>query len=225
MSSSTFDIESIVREVMRRLTDRTNGGPAGPAADERSNTNTGTICLTDRIVTLAQIEGSLQGVNRLIVLPGAIVTPAVHDELRRNGVALQRDCEPADAVDEINSKWRILAGSHETGFDLGSLLAVKPEHRCDFELIKPGELTRLLQEIEGQLRVRRTLGLIVSSTPHVVACQANRSSAFRAAFVCDANEAAEARRTLDANLLAVRDTSVHRLLQIASSAVRTRCGK
>jgi hypothetical protein len=39
--------------------------------------------------------------------------------------------------------------------------------------------------------------------------------------VCDASEAAEARRTLDANLLAVRDTRVFRLLHIVAAAMRS----
>ncbi len=225
MSGSTFDIESVVREVIRRLTNGSNGRTAGVGADERQNTDAGTMRLTQQVVSLAQLAGRLDGVSRLVVPSRAIVTPAVCDELRRNGIALQRDCERTEAVGETNSSWRILAGGYETGFDLRSLLAMKPAHRCDFELIETGELARLLQEIEGRLLTQRTLGLIVSSAPHLVACQANRSSTFRAAVVCDANEAAEARRTLDANLLVVRDTSVYRLLQIVSSAVRTKGGK
>ena len=221
MSGSTFDIESVVREVIRRLTNGNSGHTPRAGADERQNTNAGTMRLTQQVVSLAQLEGRLDRVNRLVVPSRAIVTPAVRDELRRNGVALQRDCEQTAAVDETNLRWRILAGGYETGFDLGSLLAMKPALHCDVELIKPGELARLLQEIEVRLIARCTLGLIVSSSPHVVACQANRSSAFRAAVVCDANEAAEARRTLDANLLIVRDTGAYRLLHIVSSAVRT----
>ncbi len=112
-------------------------------------------------------------------------------------------------------------GGHETDCDWRSLTATKLSDRYDFELIEPGKLEVLLQELERRLLVRRTLGLIVSSSPHVVACQANRSSAFRAAVVCDANEVAELRRTLDANLLVVYDTGAHHLRHIVSSAVRT----
>ncbi len=225
MSDSALDIESVVREVIRRLTNGGNGRDTGVGADEGQNTDAGTMRLTEQVVSLAQLEGRLDCVSRLVVPSHAVVTPAVSDELRKNGITLQRDCERTEAIGEIDSRWRILVGGHETGFDWRALSAAKPSNRYDFELIEPVKLELLLDEIETRLHAPCTLGLIVSSAPHVVACQANRNSAFRAAVVCDAREAAEARQTLDANLLAVGDTSVYRLLQIVSSAVRTKGGK
>ncbi len=98
MSGSTFDIESVVREVIRRLTNGSNGHTPEVGADEKQNTDAGTMRLTQQVVSLAQLEGRLDRVSRLVVPRRAIVTPAVCDELRRYGITLQRDCERIEAV-------------------------------------------------------------------------------------------------------------------------------
>ncbi len=230
MSGSPFDIESIVREVMRRLQVESGGPAEGVSAAqgqgaEGQNGDAGTMRLSHRVVSLAQLGEQLQGVRRLVVPPRAIVTPAVHDELRRNGIALQRDGEGTGVAGESDSRWRVLVGVHEAEFDAPGLLAGHPSIHCEVELIEPGKLDMLLRRFARRLNAAHTLGLVISSAPHVVACEANRCSVFRAAVVCNADEAADACRTLNANLFAVYDTSLARLWQLVRTALGAMCGK
>jgi hypothetical protein len=87
MTFTEQEVEQIVVEVIRRL------GLIGIANGERSsgpaNLN-GQLTLSDRVVTLRLVEGRLAGVKRLVVQPQAIITPAVHDELRQKRIELVR---------------------------------------------------------------------------------------------------------------------------------------
>ena len=79
---SDIDIEYIVREVIRRLT---------AAAAEPSRSDGDTVKLTERLVTMATLDGRLANVKRLIVVKKAVVTPLVKDELKKRKIALEYD--------------------------------------------------------------------------------------------------------------------------------------
>ena len=79
---SDIDIEYIVREVIRRLT---------AAAAEPARSETETVKLTDRLVTMATLDGRLANAKRLIVVKKAVVTPLVKDELKKRKIALEYD--------------------------------------------------------------------------------------------------------------------------------------
>ena len=80
MTLTAEEIERIVQEVIRRLT----------SAGVQVTRLKPTLVLEDRLVTLASIEGRLEGIKQLVVLPKAIVTPSVRDELRDKNVELVR---------------------------------------------------------------------------------------------------------------------------------------
>ena len=77
---SDIDIEYIIREVIRRLT---------TMANEPSRDDGGTVKLTERLVTMATLEGRLANARRLIVAKKAVVTPLVKDELRKRKISLE----------------------------------------------------------------------------------------------------------------------------------------
>ena len=77
---SDIDVEYIIREVIRRLMAMGN---------EPSHDDGGTVKLTERLVTMATLEGRLANVKRLIVAKKAVVTPLVKDELRKRKIELE----------------------------------------------------------------------------------------------------------------------------------------
>ena len=87
MTYSDEQVEWIVIEVLRRL------GVAAAASrvpgDERSSSPVGSeLAITERVVTLRLLDGRLAGVNRLVVPPRAVITPAVKDELKQRQIEL-----------------------------------------------------------------------------------------------------------------------------------------
>ncbi len=96
-TASTEEIERIVREVMAQLGVASKSAAAPPLAAPADaslavspTVRDGEVFVDCRVVTLESIAGRLQGAKQLMVPPGALVTPAVRDELRRKGVALVR---------------------------------------------------------------------------------------------------------------------------------------
>ena len=77
-------IERIVQEVIRRLVQR---GMVVGGASSSSETE---LALSDKVVTLATLNGRLAGVKRLVVGGRSIITPAVKDELNDRSIELVR---------------------------------------------------------------------------------------------------------------------------------------
>ena len=74
------EIERIVQEVIRRLT----------SAGKQDSSPKAALQLDDRLITLATIEGRLDGIDQLVVLAKAVITPSVRDELRDRNIELVR---------------------------------------------------------------------------------------------------------------------------------------
>lgn len=83
MTYSEEQVEWIVAEVIRRLSPLGAFAEANGAAQSKVE-----LCVSERVVTLRTIEGRLAGARRLVVVPRAIVTPAVKDELRARNIEL-----------------------------------------------------------------------------------------------------------------------------------------
>ena len=77
---SDIDVEYIIREVIRRLM---------AMANETSRDEGGTVKLTERLVTMATLDGRLANIKRLIVAKRAVVTPLVKDELKNRKITLE----------------------------------------------------------------------------------------------------------------------------------------
>ncbi len=74
MELSPEQLEWIVQEVLRRLSE-----PKTQASE---------LALSERVVCMETISGRLEGVGRLIVAAGAVVTPSVRDELRNRSIEI-----------------------------------------------------------------------------------------------------------------------------------------
>ena len=75
------DIERIVQEVVRRLLSLGMQVTANPQS---------TLTIDERVVSLATLQGKLEGIQQLQVEPKAVVTPSVRDELRQRKIELVR---------------------------------------------------------------------------------------------------------------------------------------
>jgi hypothetical protein len=79
-------VEMIVQEVLRRLTAGASSVPMAvspPSARE--------LVLQDRLITLATLDGRLEGVSRLVISRRAVISPSARDELRAKAIELKRE--------------------------------------------------------------------------------------------------------------------------------------
>ena len=222
MTQATFDIELIVREVLREL-----GAPqilpsplAGegsgarglvnekPAADPRppvaapplavSPTLTGQLVVTQSPVTLAALVGRLDGVRRVVVPPGAVVTPAVYDELYRRNATL------AFAAPEAVKKpgaLRLALVALGKRFDPAALVAALRGAAIEIESSTTDCLMAASDRLAAAVAQENTLGALVTRHTAAALCLANRLSGVRAVSVSDAGKLAAAAEAVGANVL------------------------
>lgn len=116
---SQADVERLVRLVMTDLGRIGGAGaaavsnPAPPASS--SDGAAAELRLTSRVITLKQIDGA-SSYRRVVVRPGAVVTPSVRDELRKRGAELIFDLPAAEKSAPASAAGRItLSASNAAG--------------------------------------------------------------------------------------------------------------
>jgi len=82
MTFTEEQVEWIVLEVLRRL------GVVQPS--QQASGSSAELRVDESLVTMRLLEGRLNGVSRMVVHPGAVITPAVKDELRQRKIELVR---------------------------------------------------------------------------------------------------------------------------------------
>jgi hypothetical protein len=216
MAGRELDLETIVREVLRRLQqlgvrpavgDETRDGNgtekqalAAPPAREP-----GQLRLEPRTITLGLIHGRLQGVKEVLVSAGAVVTPSVRDELRKRQIALRFRSESAgDASVRVGVVLGVAGGMHANGAALAAVTAetagaARVDRECVLEVVR-----QVSQAVAGEGRI----GVVLTDRPAVALCLANRQASVRAAWGVSVVSVREAARLIGANLLVV-DPSQH----------------
>lgn len=227
MSRTEVDIERIIREVLADLgaapADAVRSNPAEsrpPAADARSGVPDDALVLTGQVVTLAHLVATKPTVRRLVVPEGAVVTPAVRDELRRRGMTLEYD--PA-ANPPAGGTCRLAVWNVSKRYDPSPLMAVLRREGVSADLKSSTCLVATTDALAAAIRRGGTVGLILSREPAVALCLANRHAGVRAVVGLEARQAAADLAAVGGNVLAV-DWTTRALFQIKQMASGLCCG-
>lgn len=226
MADAQLDIDRIVREVLRRLQEQLPGaGAAGPEkqAPDGANphgsvppataapapcppTDRRTLAVGERVVTLATLAGRLDGVQRVRVSPGSLVTPAVRDELRKRQIELVRGAAsaPATVPTDVPFVVGVAAVSQDAGALVSNVCGELGADRC----VPSGGLIDVVQALARAVVDQRQRAVLLTSQPVAAVCLANRRRGVRAAWGCHAAAVSQAVQTLGANLL-VLDPAAH----------------
>ncbi|MBN1591469.1 MAG: hypothetical protein JW888_18290 [Pirellulales bacterium] len=201
-----IDTAQIVREVIAEL-QRLHGAnetaspaasaapaPAVPVKDQRE------LALSSRVVTMADVAARLGGIRRLIVPPGAIITPAVRDVLADRDITVSYGSATQPAS---GAATRLLVVAALTRFDPNSLAGALRGDAIDVEIQTSDCLIQTSDTLAERVRDAQTLALVL--TPHTAAamCLANRQAGVRAVSAANAGAAVHAARAVGANVLIV----------------------
>ncbi len=202
MPDSTFDIESIVKQVLAEIRAASDDGIYA-TVDASSQ-----LTINSPVVTLEQIESHLDGAKQLVVSRGAVVTPSVRDLLRGKNVALTF----STGTDE-----KVEAG-RKNGFCL-SLMAtlIKPALKFDRDALTRGLLNdgirvdlstsdcliETTDRFAALLDDGPLLGAIVTSHPAPAICLANRLPGVRAVAPATPADVARDAKAVGANLIVI----------------------
>jgi hypothetical protein len=229
MAGVQLDLEAIVREVLRRLENEpaVANAPARPAIAHRatrvksslrlpaSNSRPAacpaTLQIRQRVVTLAAVQDRLAGIRRLLVPPGAVVTPAVRDELRQRKIEIQVASPPEHSAGPASATLLLAV---ETPAPRAMLDAIADEAGC-VQQLESGGLAELVARLADAMRDQRLPAVLVTAEPAAALCLANRQSRIRAAWGTGPDAVRKASESIGANVL-VLDTAAP-----AGAALRT----
>ena len=213
-----IDLEQIVAEVVRRLTavvgnassstqaegpkqptislaalGRTSGMPVALAKSKRAESSNEVFNSEERLLTLATLDGKLEGLRRLVVHRKAIVTPALREELSRRGIELDRGglkgtkkAEVAIAVVRFNAEH----APSLPGLGLAEDVSVK-------------SVGSLVKKVKEQLDQADRMVVVLTRQASVALCVLNRISTVRAALATNVESVRGAVKAIAANVLIV----------------------
>lgn len=225
MSQTAVDIERMVREVLAEMAAaptaaaRTDAAEApAPAVTESFTAPVDAFVLTARVVTMEQLGRRPPAMRRLVVPEGAVVTPAVRDELRRRGMTLEYGgaAVPASggvAAPASAGTCRLAVWNVSKRYDPSPLITMLRREGIPVELETATCLVATTDALAAGVRRGDTVGLILTREPAVALCLANRHVGVRAAIGLDAPQAAADLAALGGNVLVI-DWSRRTLFQI-----------
>lgn len=234
--TAPIDIDLIVREVLKRLAQMTDGAAPTKTVHSVPSTNgqekitapqapvapkpQGVLVISDRVVTTAQLQGKLDGIQRVQVVPRAVITPAVRDLLRDRKIELQF-VEPA-ATAAAASGPLLVVGVAETSFSPAAVLRNLSQGGVRLEQLARTGLDVVAAELAEQVRLGGSLGVLVTEQTHAALCLANRHAGVRAAWGGCVKGVEKAKQAIGANVLVVspKGKSTAELEQMLQAFVR-----
>ena len=207
MSLSQQQLDEVVREVLRRLRERETTHET--ASEPNTKHNPRVLTLADRLVTLAALHGKLSGIEVIVAPQGAVITPAVKDELNKRKIKLDRTAGKT----QTNKLCRHLLLATTGNYDPTGLLKRLTAGGTRLEQLSATDWKEAVRKMTSELTTPMARGVILTDHAAAAACLANRDVAIRAAVACDARTARDAIDSLDANLLVV-DPAAHSLFTL-----------
>ncbi len=180
-------IERIVREVLAELVRATPS--EGLSKLE--------LIVATKVVSTRELEGRLEGIERLIVSRGAVITPAARDLLKERNITV------ASAVERETTSagsYLVLAAA-ETTYELAPLLKLLSGQNTNVQHLPGNNLIEAVDAVCQRVATGTTLGVVLTSRTPAALCLANRHSGVRAALATSRNAVHDAMRSLAANLL------------------------
>jgi hypothetical protein len=196
MAHDAPDIDWIVREVAARLR-ALDAAPRSPAGERPD------LSIAARVVTLGEVEGRLEGVARVRVERGAIVTPAVRDRLADAGVQLVRNSS-TDQSPTGASGAALAIASVDAPYHPPDLLR---DAGVPLRMVVASSVTAAVAKLCDVVLRDAVAAVLLTRDAAAAACLANRRRGIRAVVVERADRGEAIFRGVGANL-AIFDAGV-----------------
>lgn len=215
MTKIPLDIDRVVREVLAELK-RAPATDVSPSPSETSTTfasaepaekgpfpatvENGELVLSTRLLTLTEIGSRLAGIQRVVVSPQTVVTPAARDALRQRNITL---CHASAQIQCSGGALRLIVVAVRTKIDPKLVANALRSEGINVLCQSTDCLLAATDQLAGELAKGNTLGVLL--TPHTAAavCLANRLTGVRAVLASDTNSIKADTSAVGANLLIV----------------------
>ena len=187
----------------------------GATAGSSNSAGRDQLILTQRVVSLAGLNGRLDGIRQLVVPPRAIVTPSVRDELRRRQITLVFG-PPAAAAKADDGRLVLMAAG---ALDPAALAAAIAAEGVLVDVQQSDCLIAATDRLASQLAQAKTVGLLATNHTAAAICLANRLPGVRAVLGASVATMAAEASSVGANLL-VASPAVLGPVQLKQMAVQ-----
>lgn len=198
--SQTQWLDAIVREVVERLLQMDGDLKNGPLCSKDASVEqalSNEIKLSEKVITLESLRGHDLSKKTVVVSAGAIVTPAVKDELRDRGAKLERR-ESLDAAESAPvGSMACLTQGNLSRLDpqlMGLGIKVVDANGLDWGLLR----SRAAEEVS-----RHGAAIMVALEPYVAVCELNRSDSLRAGYSATATAMGKLAQQLQPNVIVI----------------------
>ncbi len=193
-------LDAIVRQVVERLLQMEGGASSKPVqAGEESAEGVAEneVHIADKVITLESLRGINISQKSVVVGVGAIVTPAVKDELRDRGAKLERRAT-MHVVESCRSEAIPgLAQGNLNRLDpqlMGLGIKVVDVNGFGWDLVR----SRMAEEVG-----RHGAAILVAMEPYVAVCELNRSDSLRAGYSATATAMGKLAQQLRPNVIVI----------------------
>ena len=218
MISDATEIDRIVAEVLRRLEAQGRGAAAALGSN-------GELTVEDRVVTMSVLNGRLDNVRRVTVRTGAVITPAVRDELRDRGIEVTHDAVCSGEIGKKNSadKVRLFIAATPPCDAVPLVSATRGE--ADVTTVPFNDVIESVEQLAASLARGNCLAVLLTSDAEAALCLANRHRGVRAVGAGSASAVARSATAVGANLLIADPAgrSMHELAKMVRAFVRGGC--
>ncbi|MGE0608911.1 MAG: hypothetical protein AB7O62_17580 [Pirellulales bacterium] len=201
MNVTAAEVDRIVREVLNRLAPANAAAPAGQ--NGMTAKAAGSLVLSSRVVSTADLEGRLEGIQTVLLVPRAVVTPAARDLLRQRGVTLSSAVHPAVHKNSKTLPAAVVLGLAETAYEPAALVRSLTQDQVSVERLAKTGLATVVEESADHVARGGKLALLLTGQPLAAAALANRHSGVRAACAADVPTVTRAIREIGVSFLAV----------------------
>jgi hypothetical protein len=206
MIESQAQIDTIVREVLRRMAEVPSLGANGTAsgavlADSTPISGSSSVLeLASKVITLAELAGRLEGVKSVRVPRRAVITPAAADVLRQREIDVQKAGETPGVQP---SSVPLVVGVAQSDFDPAGLLRDLMRQGVESQRLAKTGLLDVIDELTELVVRGGCLGLLLTDDSAAALCLANRVAGVRAALAVDGTGLGRAIRSIGLNLLVI----------------------
>ena len=217
MKEETSQLEALVRDIVRRhLADR-DVAPFAPVVAKSVEVKP-SLSVAARVVSLAELNGRLEGVAHVVVPAGAVITPAARDLLRERRVAVTYRTKEAAAKGKNSSC--LLAAVATT--NLAATVEALTRQGFEIERLVENDLVTCVAAVSKRLSQGQPQAVMLADEPAAAACLANRHAHVRAAVSDTVRSVDRAAEAIGANLLVIetRAKSVADIVAMAAAFYR-----
>ncbi len=205
MRITPSDIEDIVQVVLHRLKSMSARPSPGSSATQdkpqppQTAASAGVLQLDQRLITLRDVEQRWDAVNELRVPAGAVITPAVQDELRAREIRIVRGLvsvasQTTAPIDNVSSMLIMVEATRRSALSWPGTLAT-----ASFNPM--ADLGRIAAHLNGGGQA----AIWCSARPFAAAASVHGHRRIRAIQLPDSGELERAVRESDPNLIIVDD--------------------